>query len=187
MTTPIRWDLGEGLVIRTLTLDDDRALFDLVETNRDRLHPWMIWEPRTLGPAQTRAFIEAALASETDYEANGIWMQGRLVGVLGLRVDVADEKGELGYWIDHGAEGKGFVTRGCRRFLEFGFSELGLHRIELHAAVANTRSRAVAERLDMVQEGITRESERVPVGFVDSVVYGLLAQEWRARRGGDAG
>jgi ribosomal-protein-serine acetyltransferase len=183
---PIHWDLGDGIVIRTLTLDDDRTLLDLVETNRDRLHPWMPWEPRTLGPGDTRAFIERALASETDYEASGLWTEGKLVGVLGLRVDVGDEKGEIGYWIDHRAEGRGIVTRGCRRFLEFGFGELGLHRIELHAAVANTRSRAVAERLGMVQEGIMRESERVPDGFNDSVIYGMLADEWRAHRGVEA-
>jgi ribosomal-protein-serine acetyltransferase len=184
---PIHWDLGDGLVIRTLTPDDDRGLFALVEANRDRLHPWMPWEPRTLGPTETRSFIERAIASETDYEANGIWVDGELVGTIGFRVDVPDEKGEIGYWIDRGSEGRGIVTRASRRFLAFGFDELGLHRIELHAAVENRRSRAVAERLGMVEEGIHRQSERVADGFLDSVVYGLLADEWRRAHDADAG
>ena len=184
---PIHWDLGGGLVVRTLTPDDDGRMFELVEANRDRLRPWMPWEPRTQGPADTRVFIERSLASETDLEANGLWLDGELVGTIGFRIDPPDEKGELGYWIDRGAEGRGIVTRACRRFLAFGFDELGLHRIELHAAVQNRRSRAVAERLGMVQEGITRESERVAVGFNDSVVYGLLVGEWRRNVGGGTG
>ena len=51
---PIEWDLGDGIVVRTLTPDDDREMFELIEANRDRLRPWMPWEPETEGPADTR-------------------------------------------------------------------------------------------------------------------------------------
>ena len=51
---PILWELGDGIVVRTLTPDDDVELFALVDRNRDRLRPWMAWEPMTKGPADTR-------------------------------------------------------------------------------------------------------------------------------------
>ena len=51
---PILWELGDGIVVRTLTPDDDVELFALVDRNRDRLRPWMPWEPTTKGPGDTR-------------------------------------------------------------------------------------------------------------------------------------
>ena len=39
VVNPIHWDLGEGIVVRTYTLDDDRALFDLIDANRDAPAP----------------------------------------------------------------------------------------------------------------------------------------------------
>jgi ribosomal-protein-serine acetyltransferase len=178
---PIRWDLGDGVVVRTLTPDDANELFDLVEANRDRLRPWMPWEPMTTTPDDTRGFIERALASETDLDANGIWVDGRLSGSIGMRVDASDSKADIGYWLDRDAEGRGIVTTACERFLSFAFEELGLHRVGLCAAVGNRRSRAVAERLGMAQEGVVRGGQRVADGFVDLALYGLLADDWRAR------
>ena len=180
---PILWELGDGIVVRTLTPDDDVELFALVDRNRDRLRPWMAWEPMTKGPADTREFIERALASEHDREGNGIFLDGRMIGSAGLQVDTMDAKAEVGYWIDGDAEGRGIVTRTCERFLELAFDELGLHRVELHAATGNARSRAVAERLGMVEEGAGRENGRIDGGFVDLVMFGILDREWRARRG----
>jgi ribosomal-protein-serine acetyltransferase len=99
-----------------------------------------------------------------------------------MRVDMMDQKAEVGYWIDRDAEGRGIVTRACERFLAFAFEDLGLHRVELLAATGNERSRAVAERLGMVLEGTGRENGRIAGGFVDLVTYGILDREWRARQ-----
>jgi ribosomal-protein-serine acetyltransferase len=183
---PLNWDLGDGAVVRTLTPDDDVELFALVERNRDRLRPWMPWEPTTKGPADVRAFIERALASDTDSEANGIWVDGRLCGTIGITVDPLNENAEIGYWIDRDAEGRGLVTRTCRRCLAFLFDELGLHRVALEAGVENARSRAVAVRLGMTEEGIEREAGRVADAYVDVVRYGILAREWADMEHGSA-
>jgi ribosomal-protein-serine acetyltransferase len=179
---PIRWDLGDGLVVRTYVLDDAQELFDLIEANRERLRPWMIWEPATKAVEDTRRFIERALAAETDMEGEGIWLDGVLIGGAGLSVDTMSNSGEIGYWLDGTHEGRGIVTRVCERFFDFAFDELGLHRMELQAASTNTRSRAVADRLGMTQEGVARHGIRVAAGYLDSVTYGILEDEWRARR-----
>jgi ribosomal-protein-serine acetyltransferase len=183
VTVLIDWDLGEELRVRTLDLGHAEALFALVERNRDRLRPWMPWEPTTQGPGDIRAFITSCRDSETDAEGNGLFVDGALVGTMGMRVNLLANAGDIGYWIDGAYEGRGIVTRAADRFLVFAFDELGLHRVELHAAVDNVRSRAVATRVGMHEEGVLREPERVHDGYHDMVVYGLLEDEWRGRRG----
>jgi ribosomal-protein-serine acetyltransferase len=54
--------------------------------------------------------------------------------------------------------------------------------MELQAASDNERSRAVAGRLGMREEGVWRDGIRVADGYLDSVGYGILEDEWRARR-----
>jgi RimJ/RimL family protein N-acetyltransferase len=54
--------------------------------------------------------------------------------------------------------------------------------MELQAASDNLRSRAVAGRLGMYEEGVARDGIRVADGYLDSVQYGILEDEWRARR-----
>ena len=179
---PIRWDLGDGLVVRTYIADDAQELFDLIEANRERLRPWMIWEPLTKTVEDSRRFIERTTSSMTDMEGNGVWLDGKLIAGAGLRVDTLPNSGEIGYWIDGDHEGQGIVTRVCERFFDFGFDELRLHRMELQAAATNVRSRAVADRLGMTQEGVARDGIRVADGYLDSVSYSILEDEWRARR-----
>ena len=179
---PIRWELGDGLVVRTYIADDAQELFDLIEANRERLRPWMIWEPLTKTVEDSRRFIERTTSSMTDMEGNGVWLDGKLIAGAGLRVDTLPNSGEIGYWIDGDHEGQGIITRVCERFFDFGFDELGLHRMELQAAATNVRSRAVADRLGMTQEGVARDGIRVADGYLDSVSYSILEDEWRARR-----
>jgi ribosomal-protein-serine acetyltransferase len=176
-----RWPIDDRAWIQPFTVEDAEELFALVDANRERLARWFPWVDGSTGPDTQRAFIERCIASETDLEGNGIWVGAELAGGIGMRVDVIENNGEIGYWLDNRFEGRGLVTRGCALFIEHGFRVMGLHRIAIRAAVDNARSRAVAERLGFTQEGIGRESGRVGGGrYVNLVEYGLLDREWRA-------
>jgi ribosomal-protein-serine acetyltransferase len=178
----LHWDLGDGLVVRTYTLDDAQALFDLIDANREHLRPWMIWEQTTKSPDDARTFIQSCLDEPVSIEGNGIWVDGDLAGGIGLDIDTLSNSGEIGYWLAKSYEGRGIITRACERFFDMAFDELGLHRMELQAAAGNARSRAVAGRLGMQWEGVARDGIRVAEGYLDSVEYAILEDEWRARR-----
>jgi ribosomal-protein-serine acetyltransferase len=175
-------DVGDGAVVRSYTLDDAEALYDLIDANRDHLRPWMIWEHTTTSVDDTRTFIQSCLDEPVSIEGNGIWVDGELAGGIGLDIDTLSNSGEIGYWLAQPYEGRGIITRACARFFDLAFDELGLHRMELQAASGNERSRAVAVRLGMREEGTWREGIRVADGYLDSVGYGILEDEWRARR-----
>ena len=175
-------DIGDDVVVRSYTLDDAQALYDVIDANRDHLRSWMIWEKTTKSVDDTRTFIRSCLDEQVSIEGNGIWVDGELGGGIGLDIDTLSNSGEIGYWLAKQHEGRGIVTRACERFFDLAFDELGLHRMELQAASGNVRSRAVAGRLGMYEEGVARDGIRVADGYLDSVQYGILEDEWRARR-----
>jgi RimJ/RimL family protein N-acetyltransferase len=77
---------------------------------------------------------------------------------LGMFVRIEDEgrQGEIGYVVGPAARGKGVATRTLRLLTDWGFSELGLERIELWIDVTNPASERVAERVGYLREGVLR-------------------------------
>lgn len=176
---PISWPLDDEAVVRSFAVEDADELARVIDANAERLDRWFPWVKESRKPAGARGFIERSLASETDLEGNGIWVDGKVVGAIGLSVNTAWNGGELGYWLDEASEGHGLITRACRLFIDHGFGERGLNRVQINVAVDNVRSRAVPERLGFRQEGVLRRSGRVGGDrYLDLVVYGLLHDEW---------
>ena len=177
-----RFDLGDGAEVREWGLEDAEEIYAEVDQNRERLRAWLPWVDATRSPEDIRAFLERCAASDGAQSAFGIYVDGVLAGNIGLTVGPDDRgEGEIGYWIAGSFEGRGLVTRASRATLGYAFEELGVRRIQLRVAVENTRSRAVAARLGMTQEGILRQAERIRDDrILDIVVYSLLASEWPA-------
>lgn len=177
--TPILWSIEADTIVRTLTREDAEIVFRVVDENRDRLRPFMPWERTTRSASDTLEFIERSLASPNDLEGNGIWVSDVFAGSVGLTIDPLMSTGEIGYWIAREFEGRGLVSRVCRLFIDHGFRDRKLHRIEIHAATDNRRSQAVAERLGFTLEATLRDGFRRSDGtYVDQVVFGLLEHEW---------
>jgi len=181
-----RWRLSVDDHVELVALEpnDAEQVFALIQENFDRLRPWMPWVTPESTAADTRAFIAGVRANPNPAvrEANGIYVDGELAGGMGLNGDPMNAVGEIGYWIAGTHEGRGVISRGVVALVDYGFRELGLHRIEIKAGTGNLRSRAIPERLGFVQEAVLREAGRTGLGFVDLVVYGMLAPEWAARQ-----
>ena len=64
--------------------------------------------------------------------------------------------------------------------MRFGFSVLGLHRIEARYMVGNDASCRVMEKLGMHFEGVHREAMLVKGIYRDIGTYAILASEFRA-------
>lgn len=171
--------------VRVLESRDARALFDLVDRNREHLGRWMPWVETTRTARDTRAFIDRGreqLRRDDGFQA-GIWYCGQLVGAIGFHYWNWDSRRtEIGYWLTAEAQGKGIMTRACRTMVDYALGNLKLNRVEIRTAVSNARSRALAGRLGFVQEGVLRGAEWTKDGFEDQVVYGLLRDEWAKHR-----
>ncbi|HEX7554039.1 MAG TPA: GNAT family N-acetyltransferase, partial [Geothrix sp.] len=140
---------GRSLELRPLNLRDARALFALVESNRDRLRRWLPWPDTNRSVLDSRAFIllVRAQARAGTAQSFGLWWQGRLVGVAGfVWIDAPNQSAAIGYWLAQEAEGHGLMTAAVTALLRHGFRTLKLNRIEIRAGVRNHRSRAIPER-----------------------------------------
>ena len=177
--------VAPGIEMRQFEMRDAEAIFALVEKNREYLRPWLPWVDRTRSAEDVREFISRV---QTQIDSGrgpntGIWVDGALVGNVGSHpIDWPNRSSSIGYWVDASQQGKGLITRCCATLLDYLFSEAGLHRVEIRCGTGNTRSCAIPERLGFRREGVAAEAEWVSGRWVDLVVWGLLEQDWRARR-----
>jgi len=182
--SPLPVDLGEGVVLRRYTLEDADGLYAAVDANRDRLDPWMPWTEMTRSAEDQRAWLETVTANPEDMAGCGVYVDGSFAAGVGLHQGEFGVACEIGYWNTREWEGRGLVTRAVLALMGIAFDELGFHRVYIKAAPGNVRSRAIPERLGFVEEAVLREDARgaAAFGFHDLVVYGMLEDEWRARR-----
>ncbi len=168
--------------LRTLEKDDADELFEVIHSNRDRLRKWMPWVDSTRSSADTRHFIENAIAgrSSGNYQF-AIVQNGSIVGVIGFaKTDSANQCAMIGYWIDEQVEGRGLMTLAVRALLKFGYEELELNRIVIRAQPDNIRSCAIPERLGFTLEGTAQQAELLYGKFVDLRVYALVKPIWES-------
>ncbi|WP_082498935.1 MULTISPECIES: GNAT family N-acetyltransferase [unclassified Rathayibacter] len=78
------------------------------------------------------------------------------------------------------AVGRGLGPDAVRVAVDYGFDELGLHRIELGTAAFNTRSQAAYRRAGFTEEGRRRDAVFHAGSFHDEVLMSVLAHERRA-------
>lgn len=182
ITGPDVLDAGDGLVLKHFSLDDAQVIHERVQANRERLSRYLPWAERSGGIEDTLRFLlDASIARQAgQWLVYGLWQDGEFVGAAGTHdIDHTDHHFSIGYWISRSAEGRGIVTRACRRLIRLAFEELGMERVEIRVAVGNERSCAIAERLGLKLEGVLRHAQKLPSGYADIRVYSILRSEFR--------
>jgi ribosomal-protein-serine acetyltransferase len=174
--------ISPELSLEILELRHANDLYLITDANREHLRQWLPWVDAMKDVADTRAFIQTArrqMAANNGFQTV-VRYRGDLVGAVGHHgINRNNRSTSLGYWLTHDAQGKGIMTQSCRLYLQHAFTDLAIHRVEIRCAAANTRSRALPERLGFRSEGVVRDAEWLYDHFVDHVIYGLLAPEWK--------
>lgn len=174
--------IDDGIELRLLEERHAGEVFSLIDQNRSHLQSELTWLNEQFSASDSKEYVKAGLerfAANNGLRA-GIWLQDSLAGIVSLHnLDWADRKASLGYWLGASFQGRGLVTKACRILINHSFGELKLNRLEIQCAPENDRSRKVAERLGFTKEGVLRQTWWSRDRFVDQVVYGLLASEWK--------
>jgi [ribosomal protein S5]-alanine N-acetyltransferase len=104
--------------------------------------------------------------------------RGDLVGLCGVVILRGAEEGEIWYLVEPESWGKGIATEAARHLLEFGFGELGLHRIWATCLPENPGSARVLEKLGMRKEGFLVRNLKIQGVWKSCFLYAMLAEEW---------
>ncbi|WP_030694151.1 GNAT family N-acetyltransferase [Streptomyces globisporus] len=85
---------------------------------------------------------------------------------------------EVGFWLAAEARGQGHMTEAVRALAHWAFTGLGCVRLVWRAEVGNTGSRAVAERVGFVVEGVQRAALANKGTLRDGWVGALLPSDF---------
>ncbi len=108
---------------------------------------------------------------------------GRFMGQLSLHCWVKRHyRAELGYMFHPDFHGKGYATEAASAVVDYGFKTLGLNRIEAFTAPSNPASQNVLIKLGFSEEGLLKSHYRTPEKFWDSIVFGLVREDYEKRK-----
>lgn len=172
----------ERLLLREFREDDAEAVQEYAcdpEVIR-----FMPWGPNT--PDETRDFIAKAISAKDEEPrmkhdfAIVLKSEKMLVGGCGIYLtSMQNREGYIGYCTNRRFWGRGHATEVAGALINFGFSELKLHRIFATCDPENLPSARVLEKSGMLLEGRLRENEMLRGKWRDSSIYAILEHEWQ--------
>lgn len=168
---------GSRITLRDFTPDDSQAV--LAYASDPIVTRYLDWGPNTHSQTEDfllRAIYLARTVPRQHFELGIVeTATHRLVG--GARLTVRSplhRVGDIGYVLRRDSWGLGYGTEAARLLIRFGFSSLGLHRIEATCDPENSASRRILEKCHMILEGRRREHLWVRDHWRDSLLFAVL-------------
>ena len=143
--------------IRKLETKDVSRLFDLIDSNRDRLTAYLpITARENESVEMTRSYIERKKNEARQRTVFTCVIEDQpkqaFVGVMVIKnIDWLTGDCEIGYFIDRGHESLGIISRAVNAVAEHCFSKLRLNKISIVTAPENIGSIRVAEKNGFVK------------------------------------
>ena len=174
----------ERLVLREFISDDWPAM---LAYQRNPLYlRYYEWTDRS--PEDVRQFVQMFLSQQKTEPrikfqlAVALKSTGELIGNCGIRLEKpGDLQADMGYELDPRHWGHGYATEAASAVLAFGFSSLKLHRVWASCVADNLGSVRVLAKLGLRLEGRLREAAFYKDRYWDTLIFGILEREWRAR------
>lgn len=142
----------ERLIIRELTVNDIRTMYDIYQSPDVRQFVDDIDEYLNVEIEKHKAYIKNVYC----FYGYGYWgvfskSTGKLIGRCGIQNNEIDGKMEieLGYLLDVNHWGNGYAIECTKSVINYAFTELGIPRIVAIIDKLNSRSQKVAENIGM--------------------------------------
>jgi len=172
---------GTKVGLRARHADDIPVLMadlydDVVAGSRAQAAPW---RPIAADSKDNPLLVDDKAAAHVPFsvvELDG----GALVGTAALwGIDNHHRSAHVGLGLMPHARGKGYGSDIVGALCHYGFVVRGLNRLQIETLADNTAMLRAAERNGFAREGVLRSSAWVLGEFLDEVLLGLLAADWR--------
>jgi ribosomal-protein-alanine N-acetyltransferase len=184
--------IGPRVLLRPLEAGDHDAWRTIRVRSRDWLEPWEpLPEPGSRDPVIDRDAFRARCGAwerqrqfDTAYGFGLFLLDGTLVGEVSLGSVLRGpfQSSFIGYWIDRDHAGCGYTPEGVALIIRYGFEELRLHRMEAAIVPRNAKSRRVAAKLGLRDEGTAVSFLQIQGVWEDHVRYAITLEDWEERR-----
>lgn len=158
--------------------------------NNEWLRPWEATLPpgSEPGPA-TYAGLVRALARQAREGRMLPWLvwwdptDGRHYGQLAGQLTVSGivggsaSWGQIGYWVDQRLAGRGIIPTAVALAVDYCFTAMRLHRVEIAIRPENVRSLRVVAKLGFRPEGLRPRYLHIDGDWRDHLVFALNAEE----------
>lgn len=170
----------ERLILRPMQISDADDMFRYA--SRRDVTEFLLWSPHP-----TKSYTEDYLRCiRARYRIGEFydWAvvekdSGHMIGTCGFtRFDPPHNSAEIGYVLNPEYHGYGYATEAARRVIEYGFDELGLHRIEARFMKGNDASFHVMDKLGMTFEGYRRDGMLVKGKYRTIGTSSILKHEY---------
>ncbi|MFJ9586191.1 GNAT family N-acetyltransferase [Streptomyces acidicola] len=136
------------------------------------------WRPVPADAADSPATAAAPSPEKAYFSVVDLESQELVGEALLWGIDLHNRTAHLGISLLPAFRGRGLAVDVVRALCEYGFAVRGLQRLQVETLVDNNAMIAAATRVGFSVEGTLRRSAWVYGAFVDTVVLGLLAEEW---------
>lgn len=176
--------MTERLILRRMKPTDADDMFDYAK--RHEVTEYLRWYPHQSKKytSDYLRYVSARYNLGDFYDWAVVEKEsGRMIGTCGFTsFDLPHDSAEIGYVLNPDFHGNGYATEAATRVIEFGFSELGLHRIEARFMKENTASLHVMEKLGMTLEGYRRDGMLIKQQYRTIGVCSILKDEWTSQK-----
>jgi ribosomal-protein-alanine N-acetyltransferase len=171
----------ERLILRPFILDDAPRVQKLAGEKAIASTTLNIPHPYEDGMAEDwiETHAEAFEKGESLTFAIVLKQENVLIGAVGLDVNAAHDRAEMGYWIGAPYWSNGYASEAARAVLEYGFVERKLNRICASHLSRNPASGRVMQKIGMTHEASFRAHVKKWEKFEDLEVYGILKDEFK--------
>ena len=163
------------LVLRQLREDDAAALFPVLSDPEV-----MVWW--SSGPhasvAETADYVKGNAAEGQGFDCWAITAGDDVALGWVILIDGKPDVKEIGYILHRAHWGQGIAREAVSRVIDHGFDDLNLRRIFADTDPENAGSISLIEHLGFQYEGRLRGEWETHIGVRDSLIFGLLQDEW---------
>ncbi|MBB5940429.1 GNAT family N-acetyltransferase [Streptomyces zagrosensis] len=171
------------LALRELTVDDVDAVHAIYGSEPVTEH--LSFTPRSrdqVGGIVARSIASATTTPRQEYALAVTRREsGELIGYTRLATDPHQQQAAtFGFALRFDTWGSGYGRETVGLVFDLAFADLGLHRLWAARSPLNVASGKTLLAVGMTEEGRIRAHVHVRGAWRDSIIYGILREEWAA-------